>query len=172
MKSGNNWQFSKSNDPNSVECMDFQTRMSKAWSSLQCLCRSMYDQCFKPHYKRVPDIPVYYFRSCDRQLSKVGAGRCSACSESFPICLMWIEKNTEIKIYGLLLHPSVLLWKSGNYAKLAAPSEERLISSCSYCTSGWICSEGAFEAMADEFNDKDSWKFKNSCNLKQFWGTH
>jgi hypothetical protein len=45
---------------------------------------------------------------------------------------MKIEKNTEIKIYELLLHPSVLFWRSGNYAKLAAPSEERLISSCSH----------------------------------------
>jgi hypothetical protein len=69
---------------------------------------------------------------------------------------MKIEKNTEIKIYELLLHLPVLFCRSGNYAKLAAPSEERLISSCSYCTSGSICSEGASEAMPDEINDKDS----------------
>ncbi len=69
---------------------------------------------------------------------------------------MKIEKNTEIKICKLLLHPSVLFWRSGNYAKLAASSEERLISLCSYCTSGSICSEGALEGMPDEINDKDS----------------
>jgi hypothetical protein len=61
---------------------------------------------------------------------------------------MKIEKNTEIKIYELLLHPSVHFWRSGNYAKLAPPSEERLISSFSYCNSGSTCSEGGIRSHA------------------------